>query len=372
MIKKFAFACSLVAAMLVLTSAKSNKSVVKYDEAVQDIIKEYNCVGLQTAVVKEGKIVFTKAYGVKDLESGEAMTTSNIFKVGLCGRVVVPIAIFQLVENKMISLKDDVSKYLGFELRNPSYPDIPITIQHLLRQVSTLTDADEFKSIDNLRSTDPAFASLWADGKQPGKDYCKCNSGFVVLAAIVEKVTGERFDEYAQKYIFGPLHIKASYTPTDFTDGDFVKSYTYSNGEYVHYKKMYRVYNRENYVPGVSTFKLRVKNDLMISAEDLSKIILTLANNGHCPLYKVALFSEETAERFLKPVKSQKRCSGINTSAKYVEGAIIYNSTGAWGGTTGMWAFDRDTKTGFVIMTNGTAKEGFNTSAREAFIESFF
>lgn len=370
MIKKIAFACSIAVAVLVLTSAKPDKSIARYDSAVQAVMADNGCIGVQTAVIKGSKLIFSKAYGVKNLETGEPLTTANIFKVGLLGRVLVPIAIYQLYDNKMLSLKDDISKYLGFELRNPDFPDKPITITNLLLQNSTLTDeAKSWKSIENLKSTDPDFNSLWGNGT-PGSTYNKCTKGFIILAAIVEKITGLTFEEYAKEYIFKPLQIKASYSPADFEAGDFALSYAFKNGEFKEYNQ-YKKYNRDNYVPGESTFKMRVKDDLMISAEDLSKIIMTVANKGLCPLYKVRLYSEAASAIFLKPVKSNKRCRGINITTKWVEGMSIYYATAAWGGTNGIWGFDPETGEGFVAITNGVETKDFQKAMREAWVDNF-
>lgn len=358
--------------MLVLTSAKIDKAVAKYDTAMEKVVKEFHCVGLQTAVIKDKSIAFSKAYGLSDIASNTPMTASNAFKVGFCGRVVVPIAIYQLAEQKKLSLKDDISKYLGFELRNPDCPEIPITITHFLKQLSTLSESDghskSLKSIANLKADDPDFANLWGNGK-PGVTYNKFVKGTIILAAVVEKVSGQRFDEYAQEHIFAPLGIKASYSPHDFESGVLATSYKYNAGEFTPFK-LYKKYNREDYVLGDSIFKMRVNNDLMISAEDLAKILLTIVNNGYCPLTKATIFSDETAAKMLKPNKSNKRsgCAGITT--KWVDGVLFYYATGAFGGTSGIWGFDPATKTGFVTITNGVAEEDFQKEVREIFIDT--
>ena len=372
MIKKLSYVCSLVAAVLVLTSAKTDKAVAKYDAAMEKAVKELHCVGLQTAIIKDKGISFSKAYGLSDIASNTAMTTSNAFKVGFCGRVVVPIAIYQLAEQKKLSLKDDISNYLGFELRNPDCPDVPITINHLLKQLSTLSDAEGhsegLKSIANLKSDDPNFANLWGNGK-PGVTFNKFTKGSNILAAVVEKVSGQRFDEYAQEHIFAPLGIKASYAPEDFESGVLATSYKYNAGEFAPYKQ-YKKHSREGYVLGESTFKMRVNNDLLISAEDIAKILLTIVNNGYCPLTKATIFSEETAAKMLKPNKSNKRSGCCSISTKWAEGVLFYNASGAFGGTSGVWGFDPATKTGFVTITNGVAEEGFQKEVREIFIDT--
>lgn len=366
MFKKLTFVCALAAAFVLFTSAKPSPAA-KFDKEVSAIVKDMNVVGLSTAVVSGNKIVFTKGYGVKNLETQEPMTTDAYFKIGYCGRVLVPIAIFQCYDSGLINLSDDVSKYLGFELRNPEYPDDKITISHLLKQTSSLMDAKEWKSLADLNGA--KFDDLWNDAK-PGAKYKKCNKGFVILAAIVEKVAGVSFEEYAKQYIFAPLQINASYTPSDYKDVR-VASYSYKDGEYKRNKSIYKNPEKENYVLGESTQKLGATTNLTINTEDMAKIVLTLMNNGECPLTKVRLYSEATSEKFLKPNKAMTRCSGISISTKEVNGTNLYYSTADSNGTKAVFAFDPVTKVGFFAVSNGANDGDFNKEMRAAFAAAF-
>jgi len=367
MFKKFAFVCSLAAAFVLFTSAKPSTPVAKYDKAVKSIIKDMDVVGLSTTVVSGNKVIFSQAYGVKNIDTKEPMTTNAYFRAGLCGRILIPIAIFQCLDNGLLNLKDDVSQYLGFELRNPAYPEIPITISMLLKQTSSLMDAKEWKTVTDLKNTD--MEGLWNDSK-PGVKYKKCSKGYVVLAAIVEKVTGVNFEEYAKAYIFEPLQINASYTPSDYK-AVRVTSYSYKDGDYAVNKSNYIKKKIEEYTIGESTNKMGTTSLLMINMEDMAKIVMTMMNNGECPLTKTRLYSEASSEKFLKPNKANTRGAGISISTKTVEGVNIYTSTAEHMGTKVVWAFDPVSKFGFVAACNGANNKEWMTEMRKAFGNAF-
>ena len=351
MLKKLSFVCSLAAAFVLFTSAKPEASIASYDAAIKEYIESAEAVGLSTAVFSGNKIIYTNAYGMKDVENETPLAAGNVFKVGLSGRVLVSIAVYQLVDAGVLTTKDDISKWLGFEVRNPKYPDTPISIGMLLKQTSSLKDSKEFTSIADLRAE--SGANIWSKNKP--LTYSKSYNGFVVLAAIVEKATGLRFDEYVKTYIFEPLKINASYISTDFGSGEKASAYYLKkSGEFQKTNKLiYKNPKLEGYVPGETTVKLKVNRNLMISAEDMAKILLTIVNDGVCPLYKVRLLSEKSAQLLTKPTKSGKRSAAGAVSTKKVEGATLTYSSGSWNGHQSYWIFDKEQKLGIVVYTNG-------------------
>jgi len=367
MLKKLAFVCTIAAAFVLFTSAKPSPAK-KFDKEVTAMVKDMDAVGMTTTVVSGNKIIFTKAWGVKNLETQEPLTTDTYFRAGLVGRTIIPMAIIQCYDNGLLDLKDDVSKYLGFELRNPNYPDVPVTISMLLKQNSSLMDANGFKSLDDLKN--PELEGLWSDSK-PGAKYKKCSKGFVILAAIVEKATGVPFEEYAQSYIFGPLGIDASYTPSNYKDNR-VASYVYKDGQYEKSKTVYTKKKIEDYTIGESTFKMGTTSMLMIKPDDMAKIVLTLMNEGECPLTKTRLYSKAASEKFLKPNKANTRCLGIGVTTKAVEGATLYYTSGIHNGTYVYFTFDPAAKLGIVAFTNGVNNKDWVKEMRDAYIKAFY
>lgn len=154
--------------------------------------------------------------GVADLQSGRAVTADDPVRVASISKLVVAIAVLRLVEKGELSLDDDVSANLGWQLRNPAFPDVPITLRMLLSHQSSLTD-----NIDYVLPLDADMAQVLADARAwdgqhaPGTFFRYTNFNFPVIAAVMEKATGERFDRLVGHLVLEPLQIEACFNWAD-------------------------------------------------------------------------------------------------------------------------------------------------------------
>ena len=135
----------------------------------------------------------------------------------------------RLVEQGKLDLDRDISDYLGFQLRNPNYPDIPITARMLMSHTSSLEDGTVY-SIPPEYSIQEFFVpegKYWLGGehfansndgvdRSPGVYFHYCNLNYGVLGTVIECITGQRFDEYMKENVLEPMGIGASYNPGDF------------------------------------------------------------------------------------------------------------------------------------------------------------
>jgi CubicO group peptidase (beta-lactamase class C family) len=117
----------------------------------------------------------------------------------------------RLVEAGKLDLDRDVSDYLGWRLRNPAFPDAPITLRLLLSHRSSIRDGIDYWLIpatgrleDSLRD-----AKAWDPEHPPGSYFQYSNLGFPVVASVMEAATGERFDRLMQRLVFTPLGLEA-------------------------------------------------------------------------------------------------------------------------------------------------------------------
>lgn len=147
------------------------------------------------------------------------MTPDTLLRVASISKLVTAIAVMQLVETGKIDLEADASTYLDFTLRNPAFPNTPITVAQLLSHNSSLRDGDVYWAVQpyTLKDFFTHDGALWAKGVHfdhdvgPGRQFVYTNLNFGVLGTIVERVSGERFDIYMQRHIFAPLGIEAGY-----------------------------------------------------------------------------------------------------------------------------------------------------------------
>lgn len=157
-------------------------------------------------------ITDVRTFGVADLATGRAATADDPARVASISKLVVAIGVMRLVEAGRLDLDADVSNQLGYRLRNPAYPDVPITLRLLLSHRSSLTDA-----IDYVLPLDADMGAILADPRAwdadhaPGTYYRYTNFNTPVVAAVMERATGERFDKLMERLVLKPLGIEGCY-----------------------------------------------------------------------------------------------------------------------------------------------------------------
>ena len=154
------------------------------------------------------------ASGLADPKTRRAATVDDPARIASVSKLVVAIGVMKLVEQKALDLDQDVSRYLNWPLRNPAFADRPITLRMLLSHTASLRDGEDLYVIPlgtTLREQ-LANPAVWDPANGPGDGYFTYgNMNFPVIAAIVEKVTGERFDIWMRREVLGPLKIDACF-----------------------------------------------------------------------------------------------------------------------------------------------------------------
>lgn len=166
------------------------------------------------AVVRGGEVIFAKGYGMAQLEYGIPNTPQTIYHVASISKQFTAFAIALLESRGLLSLDDEIHKYL------PELPDFgaPITIRQLIHHTSGLRDqwalwvvaggtlADVIRQEELLQLVQRQRELNFA----PGTANLYCNTGYTLLSEIVERVSGESFREFMRKNVFEPLGMKDS------------------------------------------------------------------------------------------------------------------------------------------------------------------
>jgi CubicO group peptidase (beta-lactamase class C family) len=145
------------------------------------------------------------------------MAADTPVRIASVSKLFVALAIHRLADAGRLSLDDDASRHLGWQLRNPAFPDAPITIRMLLRHMSGLSDAGGYSFALGSRLSSSLTAKNW-NASAPGAAFDYANIGFPVLAGVIEAISGQRFDRAMRTLVFEPLEIDACFNWSGCTD----------------------------------------------------------------------------------------------------------------------------------------------------------
>jgi uncharacterized protein YbbC (DUF1343 family)/CubicO group peptidase (beta-lactamase class C family) len=177
------------------------------DPIIDDAIAQQQIPGAVVIIGHDGQIVYRKAYGSRAIKpKREAMTLDTIFDCASLTKVVATTtAIMQLWEQGKFRMNDPVAKYLPDFAQNGKQD---ITIRQLLVHYSGL--APDFDLTKRWEGKDTAYRIAFesAPDRPPGSAFVYSDVNFVVLGALLERLSGESLDEYSAKHIFGPLGMK--------------------------------------------------------------------------------------------------------------------------------------------------------------------
>jgi CubicO group peptidase (beta-lactamase class C family) len=161
--------------------------------------------------------------GLADRGEKRVLTIDDPVRIASVSKLVVALGVMRLVEQGRLSLDEDLSKQLGWPLRNPAFPDTPLTLRLLLSHRASLTDDGGYvvplgkglrEAIGNPNTFDAEHA--------PGTYFRYANLGFPIIASVLEKATGERFDRLMKRLVLEPLGLDACFNWSTCSDAKIV------------------------------------------------------------------------------------------------------------------------------------------------------
>jgi CubicO group peptidase (beta-lactamase class C family) len=165
------------------------------------------------------------ASGLADRARGRALTIDDPVRIASITKLHVALGVMRLVEQGKLDLDRDVSDYLGWRLRNPNFPDAPITLRLLLSHRSSLTDGIDYAlPVDTTIERAVADPKAWETAHAPGTYFHYTNLNFPVIATVMERATGERFDRLMQRLVLTPLGLDACFNWTTCSDATVARA----------------------------------------------------------------------------------------------------------------------------------------------------
>lgn len=340
----------------------------QFEKEIEAFRTDIDNVGLGVAVVKDNKIIYTHSFGVKELESQEPIDEKTLFRIASISKSFSATSIMQLVEQGKVTLDADVSELMGFTIRNPKYPEKVITLEMLLSHTSSINDSEGYFSLDYINpEKNPTWANCYND-YAPGEGYEYCNLNINMVGTFIEKLSGERFDQYVVKNILKPLNLYGGYCVDSLDATRFATLYQYDSesGRFFEQEDAYEPRSEliKNYTMGYSTPLFSPTGGMKISAVDLAKYMIMHMNYGTSPLAGVKIISEESSKNMQTPRSSDENYGlALWVTDEYTPGTNLVGHTGGAYGLRSAMFFNPEEKYGFVVISNGsldTASDGRN------------
>lgn len=165
------------------------------------------------------RITGTRAKGLADRATRRAVRYDDPVRIASISKLAVALAAMRLVEAKQLDLDRDTAAYLGWRLRNPAFPDAPITLRQLLSHTAGVRDeAGYVLALDGDLPALLARPGAWDGGHPAGSYFSYANLNFGIIAAVMEGATGERFDRLMARLVFTPLRLDACFNWTTCSD----------------------------------------------------------------------------------------------------------------------------------------------------------
>ncbi|MBV8501172.1 MAG: beta-lactamase family protein [Paucibacter sp.] len=183
------------------------------DAALAALVNDKACplASVSVLVRRAGHVIYEGQFGRRHIEPDLPVTPDTLFRMASVTKLFVAVAAMRLVDAGMLDLDVDIGKLLGYPLRHSRHPDVPISARLLLTHRSGLSDAgdDYLDARTDLRALGASAWSVHA----PGGWFEYANLNFALLAAVLERVTGQRFDRLMQAWVFDPLGIQGGFDP---------------------------------------------------------------------------------------------------------------------------------------------------------------
>ena len=177
-----------------------------------------NHPGGSVLISKDGKTIFSKSYGLANIEYEVANTNHTLFNIGSISKQFTAMGIVLLEQQNKLSVDDDIRKHI------PELPDFgeSITIRHLLHHTSGLRDLHGLLGLagwrrGDLETNDDVYRIIKNQKElnfKPGEEFLYSNTGYILLAKIIENASQLEFDQWMKQNIFQPLGMKDTYVAT--------------------------------------------------------------------------------------------------------------------------------------------------------------
>jgi uncharacterized protein YbbC (DUF1343 family)/CubicO group peptidase (beta-lactamase class C family) len=321
------------------------------DSIIEQAVADGNIPGAVLVVGHDGRVIYRKAYGERSLEPRrETMTTDTIFDLASLTKVIATTtSVMQLAEQGKIRFNDPVSKYLPEFAQNGKQD---ITIRQLLTHYSGLAPDLDLTTPWEGKQTAYQLAFVEPPETTPGSGFVYSDINFIMLGALVERVSGETLDAYTEKHIFAPLKMTHTrYLPPASWRGKIAPT-QYDENEHMLRGVVHDPTARR--MGGVAGHA-----GLFSTVDDLAKFAQTLLHGGDGILSSVMV--EKMTQPEQPPQAPVLRGFGWDIDSPFSSNRGDLFPVGSFGHTgftgTSIW-IDPTTETYVILLTNAVHPRG--------------
>jgi CubicO group peptidase (beta-lactamase class C family) len=347
------------------------------DAALSQQIDIAKLPGMTVAVLNEEKVVFQKGYGFANLEEARPANPDTLYQVASVSKIATATALMRLYETGGYQLDDDINQFLPFQVRNPAHPETPITFRTLLAHTSSISDGPAYDDSYTLGiSADPTeplgeFLEAYFTPSEeyyhakknftsdaPGETYHYSNVGFGLLGYLVERISGQSFNEYCNQEVFEPLGM----TSTRW----FLREVDQSRMAMPYGYNMLR---RRHAPLGYYGFTTYPNGQLKTSTNDFAKLLFMFIRNGQT-LDGEWFLQPETVQEMLR-VQYPQSSENVGLAWHMNESQTQHNHSGGDPGVSTLVVFSQDEDWGLVIFSNAGGLEALrSTIGFQAMVEN--
>lgn len=353
--KRMILALAAIVLALLPAAAQQNTVESEFEKEMAAFNEGIGNVGLSVVVVKDNRIIYNHNFGYSNLAEKTPVRDETMFRIASISKSFSATSMMQLIEKGKVTLDTDVSDLAGFRIRNPKYPDTVITLEMLMSHTSSLNDNEGYFSLDVINpATNPDWAGCYNDYK-PGEGYEYCNLNFNLTGSFIEKLSGERFDQYVVHHILEPLGLYGGYCVDSLDIRRFARLYEWNGTEMAEQKEAYEPRSAAiaAYRFGYDTPLFSPTGGMKISALDLARYMMMHMNYGKSPVNGKRIIKSWDS-RDMQEERSTPEHYGLalwrDTSYTPVE--LVGHTGGAYGLRSAMF-FNPAEKYGFIVISNG-------------------
>jgi CubicO group peptidase (beta-lactamase class C family) len=357
------FASLLLPCLLFVTvsSAQSPAFVTdSLDQYIERNMKQWQIPGLSIAIVKDGKVILSKGYGVREFGKDEKVDENTLFIIASNSKLFTGTAVAKLDHEKKLSLNDKITQYIPwFKLYDSNSTRLATVRDMLCHRLGTKTFQGDFTFWD---SNLPKDSIVWKMRylKPNGlfrQDYGYCNSGFLVAGQVLEKVTGQTWEKYVEENILSPLGMTNTYMNTAGLAQRNNIAFPHNN-----------LYSPLTKIPFDNVDNLGPATSMVSNVRDLTKWLLMQLDSGRYEGNRILPWEVLQRTRDVNILTGSRKSTVYPThfrgyglgvfTTDYNNRQVYWHTGGAFGHVTNV-CFVPEEKLGITILTNNDNQNFF-------------